>query len=473
MVCEVAQPRKIYRRRDPEASPFFKLVSSHFDEFERVYPEKFQKQYGFWRPQIRTSIDKFLKCGDLKEGFARVKCDDCGEEMFVAFSCRQRSCCPSCGEKRALLLGHRLTTEVLAPVPHRQWVFTIPKRLRIYFRYDRRLLGKLCRAAFEVVRDVFADEVGDNTDSHSTHEMITPGLIAAIQTFGDLINWHSHIHAVVTEGGFTENGVFVRVRDINKADCLARWQDKVFDLLRREEKITQKVEEDMRKWTHSGFSIDYSLRIEPGDDKGIQRLIEYISRSPFSLTRIIGLNPDGKVIYRAGKSECQTYPEVGHEELKAGIPRNFQVFAPLDFLAEVTQHIPNKGEHQIRHYGWYSNKNRGWREKKGLPPNNAGKEPRLDIRLRKRLCWAALIKMVYEVNPLSCPKCGGRMRIVSFIEQDEVIRRILTHCGLWKDPPVRPPPMPVTSRISSPPITEETIDEIPDYSFFSDIYYED
>ncbi len=86
----------------------------------------------------------------------------------------------------------------------------------------------------------------------------------------------------------------------------------------------------------------------------------------------------------------------------------------------------------------------------------------------------ALIKMViYEVDPLSCPKCGGRMRIVSFIEQDEVIRRILTHCGLWKDPPVRPPPMPATSRISENPIIEETIDDIPDYSFFSDICYDD
>jgi hypothetical protein len=63
----------------------------------------------------------------------------------------------------------------------------------------------------------------------------------------------------------------------------------------------------------------------------------------------------------------------------AGIPRNFEVFDPLDFLAEVTQHIPNKGEHQIRYYGWYSNRNRGLREKDkksvvlpGIPePDNA------------------------------------------------------------------------------------------------------
>jgi hypothetical protein len=80
---------KVYRTRDPEASPFFALVRDYFDEFERVYPERFQKQYGYWRPVIRNSIDKFLKCGDLKEGFARVRCPECSTEFFVAFSCRQ------------------------------------------------------------------------------------------------------------------------------------------------------------------------------------------------------------------------------------------------------------------------------------------------------------------------------------------------------------------------------------------------
>jgi hypothetical protein len=56
---------KKYRTRDPEASPFFALVRDYFDEFEQIYPEQFQNQYGYWRPVIRDSIDKFLKCGDL------------------------------------------------------------------------------------------------------------------------------------------------------------------------------------------------------------------------------------------------------------------------------------------------------------------------------------------------------------------------------------------------------------------------
>jgi predicted RNA-binding Zn-ribbon protein involved in translation (DUF1610 family) len=98
------QPKigKFYRPRDHEASPFFKIVRDHFDEFERVYPERYQQRYGYWRPVVRSSIDKFLKCGDLKEGFARVRCPDCGKELFLAYSCRQRGACPSCDQKRSL-----------------------------------------------------------------------------------------------------------------------------------------------------------------------------------------------------------------------------------------------------------------------------------------------------------------------------------------------------------------------------------
>jgi hypothetical protein len=55
----------------------------HFDEFERIYPQKYEKQYGFWRKIIRSSINKFVKCGDLKEGFARLKFKKCGEEMRI------------------------------------------------------------------------------------------------------------------------------------------------------------------------------------------------------------------------------------------------------------------------------------------------------------------------------------------------------------------------------------------------------
>jgi hypothetical protein len=392
--------------RDHEASPFFKVVREHFAEFERVYAERYQERYGYWRPVIRSSIEKFIKCGDIKEGFARVRCPDCKEEFFVAFSCRQRSCCPSCDQKRALLLAHRQNDEVLADVPHRQWVFTIPKRLRVYFRYDRKLLGKLCRAAYDTVCDVYSLEIDGDCG--------VPAMIGAVQTFGDLVHWHSHIHAIVPEGVFTESGHFVHVPEIFKHRAVEFWQERVFALLLDEHKINDEIAGSMRSWRHSGFSVDNSVRIERGDKAGMQRLIEYIARCPFSLGRMVSLTKDGKIIYRASHANCIPFPLSGDKTLMEGIPRNFEVYEPLDFLAEVTQHIPNKGEHQIRYYGWYSNKKRGLQEKRchelveGKKPRaeqlSGIDEPDTPVRRKMRMTWAALIKAVYEVDPLKCPK---------------------------------------------------------------------
>jgi len=53
-----------------------------------------------------------------------------------------------------------------------------------------------------------------------------------------------------------------------------------------------------------------------------------------------------------------------------------------------------------------------------------------------------LIKRVYEIDPLACPRCGGRMNVIAFIEppQRDVIEKILRHCGLWHPVTPRAPP---------------------------------
>jgi hypothetical protein len=145
----------------------------------------------------------------------------------------------------------------------------------------------------------------------------------------------------------------------------------------------------------------------------------------------------------------------------------------LDFLAEVTQHIPDKGEHLVRYYGWYSHRQRGIRANRAgsgsfsdrpstgphettvigqktclTPLGDTSASVRIDrsaVATQKSAdgprpgsisTWAMLIKRVYEADPLECPCCGGRMKIVSFIErrQTDVIERILQHCGLWEGP---------------------------------------
>ena len=159
-----------YRPRKPWETPLYSLVEEHFDEFERVYPDRFQHKYGFWRPGIRKAVDDYLKCGDLREGFAPVRCPDCGHNMFVGFSCKQRCICPSCHQKRTLVTAINIAENICAPVPHRQFVFTMPKRFRLFFRFDRDLLRKLLRLAWETVLEV-CRAVLDRND-------VAPGMVA-------------------------------------------------------------------------------------------------------------------------------------------------------------------------------------------------------------------------------------------------------------------------------------------------------
>jgi len=76
-----------------------------------------RRQYGFWRPYVQQVIYRYLDCGDIHNGFARVKCKDCGHEYRLAFSCKRRHFCPSCHQKRVVEFGEWVCGEVLKRFP--------------------------------------------------------------------------------------------------------------------------------------------------------------------------------------------------------------------------------------------------------------------------------------------------------------------------------------------------------------------
>ena len=93
----------------------------------------------------------------------------------------------------------------------------------------------------------------------------------------------------------------------------------------------------------------------------------------------------------------------------------------------------------VRYYGYYSNVARGKRkksEKDDLIPSVPEND---DSSKERRKNWARLIQKIYEVDPLTCPKCSGEMKVISVIEDEEVIKKILKHLGLW-DVKARPSP---------------------------------
>jgi hypothetical protein len=110
----------------------------------------------------------------------------------------------------------------------------------------------------------------------------------------------------------------------------------------------------LRGWVHSGFHVHRSRRVAPEERADLERLAQYIIRNPFAVekmqvTEANRANPDGSIIYRSG--------------MNPKIQRNFEVFTPCEFIAAITQHIPDKNFQLVRYYGWYSNKMRGQRGK--------------------------------------------------------------------------------------------------------------
>jgi len=111
----------------------------------------------------------------------------------------------------------------------------------------------------------------------------------------------------------------------------------------------------------------------------------------------------------------------------------------LEFIARVTSHIPDKGQVMIRNHGLYPNAHRGKMRKAGAQPSHP---PIIedDPTYVPSKGWAEKIRKVYEMDPLYCPTCGGRMRIISFIEEPKTIDRIIRHLELKFEAGHPPPP---------------------------------
>ena len=141
----------------------------------------------------------------------------------------------------------------------------------------------------------------------------------------------------------------------------------------------------------------HEVKIPAQDTEGRRTVAEYILRSPFALEKLRYHAKTGTIIYRSKM----------HPVLK----RNFEVFSALDWLAALTAHIPNHGEHLVREYGWDSNVSRGKRKKAQPDGTTAAAQAAAEAPLAApgralKQEWARLIKQVYAADPLLCPRCG-------------------------------------------------------------------
>ena len=113
-------------RHRPETTLLYQLVDAHYPAFTDQ-----MAMHGTPLPEyVERELEDYLKCGRLEHGFLRVRCVSCHAEHLVAFSCKRRGFCPSCGARRMAESAALLVDEVLPEAPMRQWVLSFPFPLR-------------------------------------------------------------------------------------------------------------------------------------------------------------------------------------------------------------------------------------------------------------------------------------------------------------------------------------------------------
>ena len=216
--------------------------------------------------------------------------------------------------------------------------------------------------------------------------------------------------------------------------------------------ISEQLVKKLLAWRHPGFSAFVGQAIPFEDKKAIEDLACYLTRNPLSLKKLVYLDGQRPVLYRTHMNPrlgraCERREQKLASFALAKVASNFEAMDPMEWLARLSDHIPDPGKHRVHFYGAYACRSRGARRaseelaKEGCQPKHTEKK-------RCPPSWARLIHKVYLADPLVCRKCGGNIKIVAYVHDTVAIRRILDHLGL--SPATDKPPPPVSEVVRVP-----------------------
>jgi len=472
-------PRRRYERRRPEKTPLHKIISENLaswlewrDEAERPVP-------GYVEEKLRG----YLECGILCFGFGRAVCMSCRTGFVVAFSCKGRGVCPSCNGRHMAQTAAHLADHVIPPVPVRQWVISVPKRLRGMLADRPAAVAALTKIFLDEIERLLCAAAGVTRDA-TTPSASRPrlGAVSFLHRFGSALNHHVHLHVCATDGVFVPatagagcdaSPAFLPARPINHADLAAlteRVRRRVIRWFRMQRLLDAAAAADMLAWENSGFSVDASVRITlidrdvPSYFRSLEHLLRYCARPPFALERLSVIRgPDGRITrirYVLPRHKAANWVGRGRARKSTRPGANGVVdLSPFEFLDRLADLVPPPRKHRHRYHGVFAPNHKLRRAVTALAIGNIGKrreaatgghaaggqptggccdtQAKLRSHDTSRIAWAKLMARVGEEFPLECPTCGGDIRLIAFITEPGPIRKILTHLG----EPLEPPPI--------------------------------
>ena len=360
-----------YERHRPERTLLYQLVQEYYPAFKAHLEAQ-----GTGLPRyVEREFEDYLKCGRLEGGFLRVRCETCRDERLVAFSCKHRSFCPSCGARRMAESAALLVDEVFPEQPVRQWVLSFPFPLRFLFASRPAIMSKVLGIVYRVIATHLIKKAGFSCKTAHT------GAVTFIQRAGSALNLNLHFHILFLDGVYVERlDGSVRFRwvkaptsaELNHlAHTIARRVGRFLErqgLLERDEEnsylageligadpmdqllgasITYRIAvgpnqgrkvftlQTLPAWDDSfgegvgkvaGFSLHAGVMARADERQKLERLCRYVSRSAVSEKRL-SLTANGQVRY-----QLKTPYRDGTTHV---------IFEPLDFMTHIRVRHPS------------------------------------------------------------------------------------------------------------------------------------
>ncbi|MBK7773633.1 MAG: transposase [Sandaracinaceae bacterium] len=348
-----------YQRRDPSAGPLHQLLSARLESYLEARSERPLPRF------VTDALHGYLRCGILRHGLARFRCDDCAQSRLLALSCKQRAFCPRCVGRKMADQAKHLVEQVMPPVPYRQWVLSFPHGLRWRMAHDHELTRSVWAIARKAIDGLYRARAA-NVGPPGHHDSARPGSVMAIQRFGGALNLNVHFHALYTDGSFHERSdgqvVFLPTSPptVPEIEALVtRIKLRVASLLEKlglgtDDEDPDQLTLDMgelyaegvfnkgakhlrhgaprgpspfvrRKAHEDGFDLDAHVSVTAGAREELERLVRYILRPPLKETRL-SLHHDGveltlKTPWRDGTTQIRMSAERFIDRLVALVPR--------------------------------------------------------------------------------------------------------------------------------------------------------
>ena len=348
------------------------IFTDYYEEIEYIlHPRKTEME----------NIDKMIHCGDPSFGGAMYGCPHCGKLKFVPFRCHSRFC-PTCGNKYTMDRTTSMSFK-LVNVTHRHCVFTIDENLREFFLKDRSLLDCLFHSVNSVITRMFF--------KMNKSKNFTPGFIMVLHTFGRDLKWNPHIHCLISEGGYSDDGFWRNVKHFDYTFLRNAFRTALLNEM--ESKIGssfKKVKAKCYREHQQGFYVYAKPNLcDP------RIVVKYIGRylgRPVNATSRIDKYDGEMVTFHYNRHEDEQYIE--------------ETIPAMEFIQRLIRHIPEKHFKMIRYGGIYARH----REIDSKLYRAISKSKHHIYRSFNQ--WRTAILSSFGYDPLVCPDCQHRMEFL-------------------------------------------------------------